>query len=261
MTLVPPAKGSPPVQKTTEIRRPRANQRLTVSFDDSESDTSGRAAKLQYELAQCVETKTVTTTTTTKRSYPPLFIRQPRPLETLDVKEYPLAQGPTPPDLRKFTLDLSENDDEFAWSFSEPSFTSGDNQVSPALRNVFWMLCGLVTVLTSHLSSPNPSRSRTVSSQTPIVAHLRLNHNLKSPNLLPSRILADPADTPPQISTHQTGPLRGHPAAMQVHQSLIGSEGPFPMVPGRGRLGNHLHCILPPRIGLKSPSRAKCRRG
>ncbi|KAI3398697.1 hypothetical protein diail_8736 [Diaporthe ilicicola] len=132
MTLVPPAvKGSPPVQKTTEIRRPRANQRLTVSFDDSESETSGRAAKLQYELAQCVETKTVTTTTTTKRSYPPLFVRQPRPLETLDIKEYPLAQGPTPPDLRKFTLDLSENDDEFAWSFSEPSFTPGEHQPKP----------------------------------------------------------------------------------------------------------------------------------
>lgn len=136
MSIVPPAKGSLPAQKTTEIRRPRANQRLTVSFDDSESDTSGRAAKLQYELSQCVETKTVTTTTTTKRSYPPLFIRQPRPLETLDVKEYPLAQGPTPPDLRKFTLDLSENDDEFAWSFSEPSFTSGEIQVRPSLRNI-----------------------------------------------------------------------------------------------------------------------------
>lgn len=129
MSVVPPPKGTP-AQKTTEIRRPRANQRLTVSFDDSESDTSGRAAKLQYELG-CVETKTITTTTTTKRSYPPLFIRQPRPLETLDVKEYPLAQGPTPPDLRKFTLDLSENDDEFAWSFSEPSFTSGDIQSKP----------------------------------------------------------------------------------------------------------------------------------
>ncbi|KAG6361001.1 hypothetical protein INS49_009220 [Diaporthe citri] len=110
MSLVPPAKGSLPAQKTTEIRR---------------------QGQPEYELSQCVETKTVTTTTTTKRSYPPLFIRQPRPLETLDVKEYPLAQGPTPPDLRKFTLDLSENDDEFAWSFSEPSFTSGEPQSKP----------------------------------------------------------------------------------------------------------------------------------
>lgn len=125
MSIVPPPKGSTPVHKTTEIRRPRANQRLTVSFDDSdESDAAGRAARLQYEVAQCVETRTVTTTTTTKRSYPPLFIRQPRPLEALDMKEYPLARGPTPPDLRKFTLDLNENDDDYAFSFCEPSSVS-----------------------------------------------------------------------------------------------------------------------------------------
>lgn len=125
MSVVPPSKGSPSGQKTTEIRRPRANQRLTVSFDDSdEPDAAGRAARLQYEVAQCVETKTVTTTTTTKRAYPPLFIRQPRPLEALDTKEYPLAHGPTPPDLRKFTLDLNQNDDDFAWSFREPASVS-----------------------------------------------------------------------------------------------------------------------------------------
>lgn len=123
-------KGSSPVQKTTEVRRPRTNQRLTVSFDDpDEAGVSGSAARLQYEIAQCVETKTVTTTTTTKRSYPPLFIRQPRPLETLDTKEYPLAQGPTPPDLRKFTLDLNESDDDVVWSFCQPSFQQCD-QVS-----------------------------------------------------------------------------------------------------------------------------------
>lgn len=123
-------KGSSPVQTTTEARRPRTNQRLTVSFDDTdETDVSTPAARLQYEIAQCVETKTVTTTTTTKRSFPPLFIRQPRPLETLDTKEYPLAQGPTPPDLRKFTLELNESDDDVIWSLSEPSFRQCD-QVS-----------------------------------------------------------------------------------------------------------------------------------
>lgn len=137
MSIVPPPKGSPPAQKTTEIRRPRTNQRLTVSFDDSDDpDVPGSAARLQYEVAQCVETRTVTTTTTTTRSYPPLLIRQPRPLEALDTKEYPLAHGPTPPDLRKFTLDLNENDDDFAWSFTEPSFRS-DYQVSQVKTTVF----------------------------------------------------------------------------------------------------------------------------
>lgn len=138
---LPQHKGTSPVQKTTEVRRPRTNQRLTVSFDDSdEADISGPAPRLQFEIAQCVETKTVTTTTTTKRSFPPLFVRQPRPLETLDTKEYPLAQGPTPLDLRKFTLDLNESDDDVVWSFNEPSFRHID-QVSryrfltPTLQN------------------------------------------------------------------------------------------------------------------------------
>ncbi|KAF3761931.1 hypothetical protein M406DRAFT_99963 [Cryphonectria parasitica EP155] len=110
MSLVPPSKGDEP-------------------------DLAGRAAaKLQYEVAQYVETKTVTTTTTTKRSFPPLFIRQPRPLEALDAKEYPLAQGPTPAGLRKFSLDLNDNDDEFAWSFAEPAYSpvSSEDHVSPA---------------------------------------------------------------------------------------------------------------------------------
>ncbi|CAN8098317.1 unnamed protein product [Discula destructiva] len=123
MSVVPPPKGSPSAEKTTEVRRPRAVRGLTVSFDDdAESDSSARVSRLQYEVAECVETKTITTTTTTKRSFPPLFIRQPRALETLDTKEYPLANGPTPPDLRNFSLDLSENDDEIAWSF--PSYES-----------------------------------------------------------------------------------------------------------------------------------------
>lgn len=123
MSTVPPPKGSPPAQMTTEVRRPRTNRGLTVSFDDDdESDPTAHVSRLQYELAECVETKTITTTTTTKRSFPPLFIRHPRALEALDTKEYPLANGPTPPDLRKFSLDLNENDDEVAWSF--PSYGS-----------------------------------------------------------------------------------------------------------------------------------------
>lgn len=133
MSLVPPSKGSPPAQKITENRRPRTNQRLTVSFDDDdESDPAANSSRLQYEVAECVETKTITTTTTTKRSFPPLFIRQPRALEALDSKEYPLAHGPTPPDLRKFSLDLNENDDEFSWSFPvyEPASPRPEYQVS-----------------------------------------------------------------------------------------------------------------------------------
>jgi len=74
---------------------------------------------------ECIETKTVTTTTTTKRSYPPLFLREPRDVHTLDSKEYPLATKPTPPELRKLTFDLDEYETE---SWEEEDKT--DTQVS-----------------------------------------------------------------------------------------------------------------------------------
>lgn len=78
----------------------------------------GHVARLQFEVAECVETKTVTTTTTTKRSYPPIFIKEPRPLSSLDSKEYPLASRPTPPELTRFTFDVGGLGGE-PWSFDD----------------------------------------------------------------------------------------------------------------------------------------------
>jgi F-box and WD-40 domain protein CDC4 len=104
---------SPPaVQKTTEVRRPRSSQKVSVSWDEGENTVTRRtSSRLQFELAECVETKTVTTTTTTKRAYPPLLLRERRPLSGLDTKEYPLANRPTPPELARFTVDLGDTDD------------------------------------------------------------------------------------------------------------------------------------------------------
>jgi F-box and WD-40 domain protein CDC4 len=67
---------------------------------------SQSTTRLQVELAECVETKTVTTTTTTKRSYPPLIVRPPRSLDTLDAREYPLALKPTPHELTNFSFEI-----------------------------------------------------------------------------------------------------------------------------------------------------------
>ncbi|EJT75072.1 hypothetical protein GGTG_08910 [Gaeumannomyces tritici R3-111a-1] len=100
---------SPPAVKT-EVRRPRSSQKVSVSWDEDENTVTRRTSRLQFELAECVETKTVTTTTTTKRAYPPLLVRQRRPLSGLDSKEYPLANRPTPPELARFTVDLDESD-------------------------------------------------------------------------------------------------------------------------------------------------------
>jgi F-box and WD-40 domain protein CDC4 len=65
-----------------------------------------QSSRLQIELAECVETKTVTTTTTTKRAYPPLILGPPRALQSLDAKEYPLASKSTPPGLSSFKYEV-----------------------------------------------------------------------------------------------------------------------------------------------------------
>jgi F-box and WD-40 domain protein CDC4 len=95
---------------------PRSTQTLSVGWKDDEDRASRHGSTMHIELAECVETKTVTTTTTTKRSYPPLRVRQ-RPLSSLDSKEYPLALKATPPELADLSfkyedqlLDLYDDD-------------------------------------------------------------------------------------------------------------------------------------------------------
>lgn len=87
-----------------DSRGPYSSQTVSVSWD--EGDTTPGSRRFQFGVSECIETKTVTTTTTTKRTFPPLFVREPRPLDSLDVKEYPLASKPTPPQLAQFTFDV-----------------------------------------------------------------------------------------------------------------------------------------------------------
>jgi F-box and WD-40 domain protein CDC4 len=81
---------------------PVADRAWNASADSVASHTTS----VQIELADCVETKIVTTTTTTKRSYPPLLVRPPPSLQSLDVKEYPLAMKATPRELSSFSYDI-----------------------------------------------------------------------------------------------------------------------------------------------------------
>ncbi|CAK7212758.1 SCF ubiquitin ligase complex subunit cdc4 [Sporothrix eucalyptigena] len=108
-------------QKTTEVSRPRSSQMVSVNWNDASEADAARGSRLQFEIAECVETKTVTTTTTTKRSYPPVYVREPRTLQSLDAKEYPLAAKPTPPALAKFSFDLDDAFDSDAWSSFDDS--------------------------------------------------------------------------------------------------------------------------------------------
>ncbi|KAK3361590.1 WD40-repeat-containing domain protein [Lasiosphaeria ovina] len=104
--------------KATEACRPRSSQRVSMTWE--EDDATITHHRVMQFAEECIETKTVTTTTTTKRAYPALLIREPRDLYLLDSKEYPLASKPTPPELRKLTLDLGDREGE-AWSFDEDS--------------------------------------------------------------------------------------------------------------------------------------------
>ncbi|KAI1820708.1 WD40 repeat-like protein [Xylaria intraflava] len=92
-----------------EPKRPRSSQ-ATVSVNFDEPDSLSPHPRINFGVAECIETKTVTTTTTTKRSYPPLLVRESRPLLSLDAKEFPLAQKPTPPELANFTFRLDDQD-------------------------------------------------------------------------------------------------------------------------------------------------------
>lgn len=102
--------------------RPRSSQ-TTVSVNWDDADSLSPHARMQFEVAECIETKTITTTTTTKRSFPPMFVREPKPLTSLDSKEYPLARKPTPPELANFSFTSDEYGSlSFATADSEPGY-------------------------------------------------------------------------------------------------------------------------------------------
>ncbi|PHH62304.1 hypothetical protein CDD81_7292 [Ophiocordyceps australis] len=63
--------------------------------------------RFQLQLSECVETKTVTTTTRLTRKFPRVFVRDPPSLQRLDAVEYPLASKPTPPELLDLCVDLT----------------------------------------------------------------------------------------------------------------------------------------------------------
>lgn len=103
---------SPTTSQALEPRHPKASQTVSVNISEG---TQNRSRRFQLEVSECVETKTVTTTTRLTRKFPQVFVRDPVPLENLDTKEYPLAMKPTPPELIRFSYNMPsaiETDDE-----------------------------------------------------------------------------------------------------------------------------------------------------
>ncbi|KAL2257175.1 hypothetical protein VTK26DRAFT_557 [Humicola hyalothermophila] len=107
-----------------DVRRPRSSHKVSMAWEEDAATVLHRMMQFADE---CIETKTVTTTTTTKRSYPPLFLREPRELHSLDAKEYPLASRPTPPELRKLTFDVYGHEAARGEDGDE-----GDTQIQPS---------------------------------------------------------------------------------------------------------------------------------
>jgi F-box and WD-40 domain protein CDC4 len=87
-----------------------------MTWEEDEGTSTRR--RIMHFTEECIETKTVTTTTTTKRSFPPLRVREPRDVHLLDSKEYPLASRPTPPELRRLTFDLDAGESD-VWGDEE----------------------------------------------------------------------------------------------------------------------------------------------
>ncbi|KAK4184658.1 WD40-repeat-containing domain protein [Podospora australis] len=103
---------SPTGSSGMDVRRPRSSHRISMTWEEDESHVTHH--RMMQFADECIETKTVTTTTTTKRSYPPLLVREPRQLHLLDSKEYPLASRQTPPELQKLTFDVDGHETQ-AW--------------------------------------------------------------------------------------------------------------------------------------------------
>lgn len=95
-------------QEHVEKRRPQSSHIVSVGWEDGGDLVSPQTSRLQVEIAGCVETKTVITTTTTKRSYPPLSIQPSKTLSHLNAKEYPLAFKPTPSELANFSYTVED---------------------------------------------------------------------------------------------------------------------------------------------------------
>jgi len=121
-------------------RRPRSSQTVSIGWKEEQDALSHHTSSLDI-VAECIETKTVTTTTTTKRTYPSLSVSQ-QSLANLDSKEYPLASKDTPPELTFFKLhgqvvdfvnddqlDLASTFDDSQNSFSS-SFYRADQEFS-----------------------------------------------------------------------------------------------------------------------------------
>ncbi|CAG8576473.1 12498_t:CDS:2 [Acaulospora morrowiae] len=113
-------------------------------------------------LAPNTTTTVVTTTTTTTTSFPPLLLKAPPLPKKLDPKEYPLADTPTPPALKRFCFDLN----------GQPAYIREDEDSEQQMIKLQEALYNM------RASGPTPSTSRTVKTSMTSTQH-KLNEEMK----------------------------------------------------------------------------------
>jgi len=84
-----------------------SSKKSSSSSKENLSSQSRLPTVANISLAPTTTTTVVTTTTTTTTSFPPLLLKPPPLPKHLDPKEYPLADTPTPPALKRFCFDLN----------------------------------------------------------------------------------------------------------------------------------------------------------
>lgn len=205
----------------------------TVSIAWNDDTISRHTSTLQIGMAECVETKTVTTTTTTKRSYPPLLIRQ-YSLDKLDAKEYPLASRPTPVELLNFSYEMNQLNDIRTPS---PVLDQVKEETISRLRLDRFDYSGDGNDINRNISSAKEDdyRSERVSQNLSFVNHRRIakgearvkstrssSGNLRRPTKAADLLAEEDVDS----DTYTEGRFRSHGLGMQIKE-----ETDFPATP------------------------------
>ncbi|KAG6119709.1 hypothetical protein E4U13_007400 [Claviceps humidiphila] len=169
-----------PARQAVEPRPSRNAQTVSVNIAEGDKE-NGRRFHLQ--VSECVETKTVTTTTRLTRKFPPVFFRDPVPLDILDHKEYPLALKPTPPELLEFSYEeLDEKPDEDSLvgeAFDEENRDDAlDNQIIARQKQLNSLPTGTLTPTAGNIEralheTPTRSRGSPLPARSPSEAYSR----------------------------------------------------------------------------------------
>ncbi|KAK2591765.1 SCF ubiquitin ligase complex subunit cdc4 [Conoideocrella luteorostrata] len=213
-----------PSGQASEPRRPRSAQTVSVNITEGSQNRGGR---FQLELRECVETKTVTTTTRLTRKFPRVSVGDPTPLESLDIKEYPLATKPTPSELLEFSYVVPDDgrfqDEELDEDDKDALPVRSGEQVSvkSVSLDVVHAREGVVGVTTRRIMQINPNAK--------IERQALQMKQLATGTLTPTAVKLEPAlhDTPmpSRISRHPSrSPSEGYPRhTRQTRASLAES--------------------------------------